>query len=69
MEISEAVKQLRKELCMEQKELGALCGVSVSSISGYEHGTRKPSRPVIKSLMELVKKHKLKFTLGDFLGD
>jgi transcriptional regulator with XRE-family HTH domain len=69
MKISEAISKLRRELCIDQKELGEMCGVRCSSISNYEHGTRKPSRPTIRRLMEIVKKYKLKFTSEDFLGE
>ena len=69
MMTKETIFKLRQELCMEQKELAVLIGVSKQSLWAYEKGVRNPSRPVVRKLMELVKKHKLKFKLEDFMNE
>ncbi len=68
MLMQDSIKKLRLSLCLDQKEFGDMIGVDKSSICNYEKGLRKPRLPVIRKMMELVKKNKLKFTLEDFIN-
>lgn len=38
------LRQLRRQLGLTQRQLGALCGVSGTTISMIEHGKRLPGR-------------------------
>lgn len=68
MKINEAIKRLRMDLLLEQKEFGELIGVAKTSISHYESGNRRPRLPIIRKMVELAKKHKVKIALEDFLS-
>jgi transcriptional regulator with XRE-family HTH domain len=66
MATAEVIKQLRMALCLEQKELAALIGISASSISHYEAHVRMPKMSTIRKLLELAKKNKIKISVEDF---
>lgn len=67
MTLSEAVKKLRLDLLLEQKEFGEMLGVTKTSICNYEMGNRKPRLPIIRKMVEIAKKNKVKISLEDFL--
>ena len=43
MTFSEKVKVVRKELCLTQKELASVLGVSFATVNRWENGQAKPS--------------------------
>ncbi len=65
MNTAECMKKIRKALCFSQTDLSRALDVTVSTISCYERGTRKPSYPTVRKIMELAKKHKIKVDLDD----
>ena len=44
------LRQLRRQLGLTQRQLGALCGVSGTTISMIEHGKRLPGRETLRRL-------------------
>lgn len=48
--MDERIKELRKELGMNQAEFGGKIGVAPNTISTYENGTRTLSDAIIKSI-------------------
>ena len=65
----DALKKFRDDLCLQQTELALLLGVSKQAVWHWETGRKNPSRPHVRQIMELVRKHKLKYTPEDFLGE
>lgn len=51
------VKELRKAAGMQQKELASLVGVSIPTVSEWEHGKKDPSGERLQKLSEIFKVH------------
>ncbi len=65
MTTHENIKKIRLELCLSQSELARELGLTVSSVSCYERGTRKPSFCTIRKIIALAKKHRIKIKFED----
>ena len=48
------LRQLRRQLGLTQRQLGALCGVSGTTISMIEHGKRLPGRETLRRLQAVL---------------
>lgn len=69
MTTAESLKKIRKTLCVSQYQLAQELDVTVSSISCYERGVRKPSYATIRKIIELAKKYKIKIDFEDIRPD
>jgi transcriptional regulator with XRE-family HTH domain len=49
-DFAERLKEIRKKKCISQKELSDALGVSASTVSMYECGSREPSIRIIEGL-------------------
>jgi len=58
MDTAEAIAVLREEMDIKQQALADMLGVTITSISRYEHG-REPSRQVLKKLADVAGDAKL----------
>ena len=65
MTTAENLKKFRRALCLSQVELAKALCVTVSTISNYENGRRKPSYPTIRNILALAEKHNIKINLDD----
>ena len=52
MELSERIKQIRKEAKLTQEAFGSHVGVGKTAVTYYENGTREPSASVKKLICE-----------------
>jgi predicted transcriptional regulator len=68
MKITQAIRNIRKALLLQQGEFADLIGVSKASICNYESGLRRPRLPIIRKILELAKHHKIKVSPEDFLN-
>ena len=48
------LRQLRRQLGLTQRQLGALCGVSGTTISMIEHGKRLAGRETLRRLQAVL---------------
>ena len=48
--MKDRIRQLRKELCLNQTEFGERIGVKQGSVAGYESGARTPIDAVVNSI-------------------
>lgn len=69
MSSSEAIKLVRKSLCLQQSEFAEQIGVTTSSVCNYERGIRTPRLPIIRKILDLAKKNKIKLTPQDFFEE
>ena len=73
MNLSERIKNIRKEKGLTQKELAEKAGLSIASIQGYEQGKYKPKIEQLEklsaalecSLYDLTQHTKTNYTLTD----
>jgi DNA-binding transcriptional regulator YiaG len=52
------IKNMRKVLGLNQKELAKVLGCSIGAVESYEQGKRKPSEPYDERLERLAKRAK-----------
>ena len=48
--LNDRIKELRKTLGLSQESFGEKIGITKSSVSGFENGSRNPSEQTIKSI-------------------
>lgn len=48
--MNDRIKELRKTLGLSQESFGEKIGITKSSVSGFENGSRNPSEQTIKSI-------------------
>jgi DNA-binding transcriptional regulator YiaG len=61
------IKKLRLALGLEQSEFGKEFDVTPGTVCNWETGRRTPRLPKIRQMIELAKRHKMKFNIEDFL--
>lgn len=66
MSSSEAIKLVRRSLCLEQSEFAQQIGVTTGSVCNYEKGLRTPRLPIIRKILDIAKKNKIKVSPEDF---
>lgn len=66
MSIKECIKNARYKLCLSQRDFANLVGISKTSISLYETGTRKPGFPAIKKIVDKLKENNINVEYSDF---
>lgn len=65
MNTAEQLKKIRLSLCLNQREFAEALGITISSISYYEKGNRKPSFCTMRKIISLTKKNGIKLKLED----
>lgn len=65
MSTATEIKKLRIALCLNQREFAQELGITISSVSYYEKGTRQPSFSTVRKIMALAKKKGLKINVED----
>lgn len=62
------IRKLRLTLGLEQAEFGKEFDVSAGTVCNWEAGRRAPRLTKIRKMIELAKRHKIKFVIEDFLS-
>ena len=69
MNITSTIRQIRRNMYLNQVEFAHLLGISKSALCLYEKGTRIPRLPTIKKLTDCAKKVHIKLSVNDFYKD
>lgn len=68
MSAAKIIKDLRINLCLEQKQLAQIIGVTPAAIGNYESGSRIPRFSIIKKFIELAKQNGMDIPVTEFLN-
>jgi DNA-binding transcriptional regulator YiaG len=69
MSCSETIRKIRLNLDLERKEFAQLLKITVSAVSSWENGEKRPKLIHIKELVKMAKSLNLNLSVEDFIND